>query len=69
VKEVKKRRRNKGIRENRHKMKKKARYRGRDTSVGIATSYRLEGRGSIPVSDMRYFCSSQLLCPPSLLSN
>jgi hypothetical protein len=45
----------------------------RDNSVGIVTSYRLHGRGSIPGRAKRLFSSPQrsdrLWGPPSLLSN
>jgi hypothetical protein len=44
-----------------------------DISVGIATGYRLEGRGSILGRDKRFFpiphCPDRLWGPPSLLSN
>jgi hypothetical protein len=45
----------------------------RDSSVGIATGYGLDGRGSISGKDKRFFYTSQRpdrpWDPPSLLSN
>jgi hypothetical protein len=48
-------------------------YRGRDSSVGIETGYRLNSRGSFPGRVNRFFSApqrpDQLLVPPSLLAN
>jgi hypothetical protein len=45
----------------------------RDTSVGIATGYRLDDRSSIPGGGWEFFsstpCPNRLWGPPSLLSN
>jgi hypothetical protein len=45
----------------------------RDSSVGIATGYRLDGQSSIPGEGKRLFSTSQrvdrLWGPPSLLSD
>jgi hypothetical protein len=47
--------------------------RSRDSSVGIAIGYGLDGRGSIPGEGNRFFFSAQrpdrLWGPPSLLCN
>jgi hypothetical protein len=48
-------------------------FYGRDSSVGIATDFELDGQGSIAGRDKRLFSvpqrPNQILGPPSLLSN